>query len=417
LDACAEAFHFSGAVVIAQNGKRFWSGACGLANIEHDVPNTEKTKFRIASITKQITAMAILILHEQGKINIFESITKYVPHAPKHWKKITVHHLLTNTSGIPSYTDFPDHLAMAKNKTTPEQLVASFRDKELGFRPGEKFEYSNSGYALLGAIIEAVSGQSYGEFLADRIFKPLGMKGSGCDDNELILELRASGYVRTNDGGLRNASYLDMSVPYSAGGLYSTVKDLLRWERGLMDGSLISKASTKMMFKPEKDGYAYGWFVKESGGRTTVGHAGGIDGFTSNIERVPQDGLCTIVLSNVQDSPVALMTHDLKAIVFGEPYELPRKHRAVKVKASVFETYAGRYELGEGFIVTVSRVGDGLVAHAPGQAKVQLVPTSESDFSIVEIYAQLTFCTDESNEVTHFVFHQNGYEQYARKIN
>jgi CubicO group peptidase (beta-lactamase class C family) len=416
LDACVKAFRFSGAMLIAKNGRKIWSGATGCASFELDVANTVKTKFRLASVTKQFTAMAILILHEDGKLDISKSVTRYVEHRPKHWKKITVHHLLTNTSGIPDYTGFPDHSVMAKHKITPAELVASFKDQELEYSPGERFKYTNSGYALLGAIIEAVSGQSYSEFLQERIFKPLAMKDSGVDDNEQILPGRACGYASTTDNKLRNATYLDMSVPYSAGSIYSTVQDLLLWDRGLANCSLISPATAEVMFKPNLEGYACGWFIKECDGRMSASHAGGIDGFSSNIERIPSEGFCSVVLSNIEGTPVGLIENDLRAIAFGQPYNLPRKYRAIKISPSVLSAYVGCYELSPGFIVTILQEGNKFYAQAPSQSKLQLLPKSETEFFISEIYAQITFCIDENNVVTHFVLHQNGNDQHAPRI-
>ena len=226
---------FMGAVLVAEDGKVLLSKGYGSANLEWSIPDSPSTKFRLGSITKQFTAASILLLEERGKLNIDDPVKKYMPDAPSAWDKITIYNLLTHTSGIPSFTSFPDYESTEATSTTPKELVARFRDKPLNFQPGEKWEYSNSGYVLLGYLLEKVSGQSYKDFLQENIFKPLGMNDSGYDSNTAIIMHRASGYVLSPTGP-ENAGYVDMSIPFSAGALYSTTEDLLRWEQGLFGG-------------------------------------------------------------------------------------------------------------------------------------------------------------------------------------
>lgn len=423
LNACIRAFQFSGAIIVAHDGKPIYSQACGFANLEHRVPNTTSTKFRLGSVTKQFTAMAIMILQERRKLKVSESISKYIENAPPHWDNVSVHHLLTHTSGMPEYTRCPDYVGRAKSKTTAADLMAIFRDGDLEFVPGTKFAYTNAGYVLLGVIIEALSGMPYGEFLQKNIFQPLGMKDSGVDENERILPHRASGYVGTEDG-LENATYRHMSWPYAAGALYSTAKDLLLWERALLNETLISRASTEAMFTPELDGFAYGWVVGEFAGRKTIGHAGGTVGFSANIDRIPADRYCSIVLCNVdQVAPVCQMADELRAIVFSEPYELPRKHKAISVKPSVYDAYVGRYLLqpdplhpvGPDWIVTISVEGNRLMFEGLGDQS--LLPMSETEFFVVGIYEQrLTFCKDETGVVTHFTLHIGRAQLQGKKL-
>jgi CubicO group peptidase (beta-lactamase class C family) len=308
---------FSGAVLVARDGKPLFRRAYGLADREHDVPNTPETKFRLGSITKQFTAMAVMILQERGKLDVGKPIKAYWPGAPPAWDGITLHHLLTHTSGIPSYTGLRDYPRRKAEHTTPDGLIARFRDEPLEFPPGERFKYSNSGYAVLGKVIEVVSGQGYASFLKDSISRPLGMNDTGYDDATPVLKHRASGYAR-GPVGVVNAPYLDMTIPYAAGALYSTVDDLLKWDRALRPGVLVSKEALDRIFAPEKDGYAYGWSVGKATGRRMVGHGGGIDGFMTNILRFPDDGVCVVVLSNLVPSPVDRIGRDLSAIVFGE---------------------------------------------------------------------------------------------------
>src|SRR5690348_14997391 len=249
---------FMGSVLVAQDGKVLLDKGYGFANLEWDVPNTPTTKFRLGSITKQFTAASILLLEERGKLKVEDPVKKYMPDAPAAWDKITIFHVLTHTSGIPSFTSFPDYESREAQAMTPEKLVEWFRDKPLEFEPGTKWNYSNSGYILLGYLIEKISGQPYSQFVQKNIFTPLGMKDSGYDSNKAIIPHRDSGYTPNEKGELQNAGYIDMTIPLSAGALYSTTLDLLKWEQSLFVGKLISASSLQKMITPFKSDYAFG---------------------------------------------------------------------------------------------------------------------------------------------------------------
>src|SRR5262245_7493941 len=266
---------FMGSVLVARGGDVLFSKGYGSANIEWNIPNTPAAKFRLGSITKQFTAALILLLEQQGKLKVDDPVKKYLPDAPAAWDKITISHLLTHTSGIPSFTGFPDYASLEPFATTPEKLVARFRDKALEFQPGEKWNYSNSGYVLLGYLIERISGESYAQFLQKSIFTPLGMRDSGYDSNTAIIEHRASGYA-AGPNGLVHAGFIDMSIPFSAGALYSTTEDLLKWEQGLFGGKVISPESLQKMTTPFKNDYAFGLQVHNVDGRKLIDHGGGI---------------------------------------------------------------------------------------------------------------------------------------------
>src|ERR1700752_1736699 len=254
---------FTGAVLVARNGEILLSQGYGWADRDNQIPNTPKTKYRLGSITKQFTAMAILILQTQGKLDVREPICRYLPECPDSWQEITIHHLLTHMSGIPDLTEFPDFHTFKAIPTTPEQTIVRFKDKPLDFPPGEKWNYSNSGYILLGTIIEQVSGQSYEMFLQQNIFDPLQMTNTGYDHNDDSL---AMGYTGVNSRW-EKPDLIDMSLPYAAGGLYSTVEDLYRWDQALYTQQLVSHESLNLLFTPHAKiaafglGYGYGWFV------------------------------------------------------------------------------------------------------------------------------------------------------------
>ncbi len=309
---------FMGSVLVATGGKVILAKGYGYADVELDVPNTPQTKFRLGSITKQFTAAAILQLQEQGKLNVQDHVSKYYSNAPESWKDITIRHLLTHTSGIHNFTALPDYVKRMRERVAPLELIARFRDLPLDFPPGSKFSYSNSGYEVLGYIIEKVSGETYEEYLKKHIFDPLALADTGYDHTDAILKGRAMGYETAPDGKLRNAAFLDMSIPYSAGSLYSTVLDLYKWDRALYAEKVLSKQSKEQMFTPFLNNYAYGWFVRKLYDHRTITHNGGINGFATHIARFPDDDACVVVLSNLPSRALAQMTRGLEAILFGQ---------------------------------------------------------------------------------------------------
>jgi len=295
---------FSGSVLIARGGKVLFEKGYGLANRELGVANTPLTKFRIASLTKQFTAAAILILQEQGRLKVSDPVSRYVADLPPEWRGITVHQLLTHTSGLPEYTS-PPEVEKSLNLTgaSPEQLLSLVKQQPLIFAPGTKLVYCNTGYLLLGMIIEKASGSDYASFLRQSILTPLRMNDSGYDVRSNILPGRASGYWVKN-GKPENAGYVDASIPFAAGGLYSTVRDLYRWNEALAKGRLLSADSRRRMFTvyPEAAGYGahygYGVVIGEKFGQPLYYHGGGISGFASAIQRYPESDICVVVLSN-----------------------------------------------------------------------------------------------------------------------
>lgn len=309
--------NFSGFVLVARKGDILVSKGYGMANYELGVPNTAKTKFRLGSLTKQFTAAAILQLREKGLLDLNDSLSKYLPDYP-HGEQIFLHHLLAHTSGIPSYTDFPGFLDNLAVPTTVEKVIASFKGRPLVFSPGQKFSYSNSGYVLLGCIIEKVSGQSYEDYLRDNIFTPLGMKDTGYDHTETVLQNRAAGYRYLNGKQLCNAGHMDMANAYSAGALYSTAEDLYLWDRALYTEKVLSRESLTKMFAPGLGAYGYGWYIGQVSGRRVVHHGGNINGFSTYVARYIDDDVLVVVLSNIERAPIAQISWDLGAIAFGQ---------------------------------------------------------------------------------------------------
>jgi CubicO group peptidase (beta-lactamase class C family) len=331
LEALVKAGKFSGSVLIARDGRVLMSKGYGMANIEDETPNTPQTKFRLGSITKQFTATAIMMLQEQGKLNVQDSICKYVTDCPAAWQPVTLHHLLSHTGGIPNFTSFPDYYKTMTQPTTVDALVARFKDKPLDFQPGEKWDYSNSGYVLLGQVIEKVSGKTYEAFLQDNIFTPLGMANTGYDHAAKILPHRAAGYEPRGEG-LANATYLDMSIPFSAGGLYSTVEDLYLWDQALYTEKLISRKSLDAMFTPVKNNYGYGWGINNLDGLKWIAHSGGINGFLTFIMRSPDAKALVVVLCNNMRSKPDEVSKNLAKLAFADKMTAPADKKAAAAK-------------------------------------------------------------------------------------
>lgn len=415
LKAQVKVNRFGGAILVARDGKVLASKGYGMANVEHDIPNTPETKFRLGSITKQFTAAAILLLEERGTLSVQDQVCKYVPECPDAWREITIHHLLTHTSGIPNFTSFPDYLKTMMQPSPAASTVERFKGKPLDFKPGERMSYSNSGYVLLGYIIERITGKSYDAFIRENIFEPLKMTNTGYDVSSQILKHRAAGYARRGDG-LTNAAYLDMTIPHAAGALYSTVEDLYLWDQALYTEKLLSKPSLDKMFTPFKNNYAYGWTVTTQFNRKMIGHGGGINGFVTFISRYPDDKTFVVVLSNVEGAPASRIARDLAAIVFNEPYEAPRERVAIQLDPKIYDAYVGQYELAPNLVVAVTKEDDRLMIQLTGQPKVEVFPEAETKFFLRVVDAQITFVKDEKGQVTHLVLHQGGQDRQAKKV-
>lgn len=337
---------FHGSVLVAENGKVIYKKGFGKANYEWDIPIEPNTKFRLGSITKQFTAALILQLQEEGKIDLQGKLSDYLPYYRKDiGDKVTIHQLLNHTSGIPSYTGLPRFFEdISRNPYGVEEFVKKYCSGDLEFEPGSKFSYNNSGYFLLGAIVEQITGKKYEEVLQEKIFGPLGMKDSGFDHHATILKNRATGYNKTPDG-YANSEYLDMSIPYAAGSLYSTVEDLFKWDRALDTEKVLKKDSKQLMFKPGLDDYGYGFVIRDEVlGRTgkkvkTIGHGGGINGFNTLITRLPESDSVVVLLGNVVGiQKLGEITVGAVAILNGQSY--------LKPKLSIAETLFTTYQKG-----------------------------------------------------------------------
>ena len=318
---------FNGTVLVARRGKVLYQRAFGLANREWNIPNDLQTKFEIGSMTKQFTAMLVLQLVNQGKLRLDAHISDYLPYYRQDTgKRITISQLLSHTSGVPNFTSLPGFLDGPASRThySVQEFVEKYCSGEAEFEPGTKFNYSNSGYFLLGAILEQVSGESYDSLLQERIFGPLGMKDSGYTKTETLIPHRAAGYERTGSV-FKNARFYDMSIPFAAGALYSTVGDLFLWDQALHGEQLLPAQLRDLMFKPNLDSYGYGWgiLVPKAGtpyaGESIPMHGGAIFGFQSVIQRIVQHKELIVLLDNSDSQELLEIALQIRKVLADNP--------------------------------------------------------------------------------------------------
>jgi CubicO group peptidase (beta-lactamase class C family) len=410
---------FMGTALVAQGDQVIFNKAYGSANLEWNVPNTPKTKFRLGSVTKQFTAASMLLLEERGKLSVNDPVKKFLVDAPAAWDKVTIFHLLTHTSGIADFTSFPDHPKIEPFATTPAKLVALFRDKPLDFEPGEKWSYDNSGYVLLTYLIEKITGDSYERFVRENIFTPLGMKDTGYDSNTAIIPYRASGYS-PGRGGIENAGFINMTVPQGAGALYSTTEDLLKWAQGLFGGKVLKAVSLDKMTTPFKNNYAFGLMVATVGGHKRISHGGGIEGFNTDLTFYPDDKLTVVVLSNL-NGPASDIAGKLAAVAHGETVTLPGERKEVTLDTKVLRRYVGVYRMPgggpAGTPMVVALDGNQLTTKLGNQQPLPIFPQSETLFFLKVVDAQVEFPKDDgSGRSGQLTLHQNGRDMTGPRM-
>jgi CubicO group peptidase (beta-lactamase class C family) len=388
----------TGAVaLVVKNGNPIYRKAFGKADLEHNIHMTPEHVFGIGSMTKQFTAVGILMLMEQGSLSLQDSITKFINDYPTNGNVITIHNLLTHTSGIKSYTELGKWRKFWRNDVTTQEMIDFFKTEPMDFKPGEMWHYSNSGYFLLGVIIEKVSGISYGEFVTKKIFEPLGMKNTYYSARSTIIPNRAMGYQRGSE--YRNAEYLSHTQPFSAGAIMSTVDDLLKWQLAiqndvLVKGETISKAFVDYTLNNGKPiRYGYGWMLDEINGSSTREHSGGIFGYSSNSIYLPQEDVYVAVLTNCNcNSPVEVSTR-MAAVAIGKPYPEPT------LKLNLTEKYAkslvGVYNFEDGSIREITLVDGQFYSQRTGSSKLKIFAQDKTSFVFEAGLTSLHFVIDK----------------------
>ncbi len=408
-------------VIVVSKGQVLLRKGYGMADLELGVPVDPVDTFRLGSITKQFTAVAILQLVEAGKISLDDDITKYVPEVQTGGHKITLTHLLTHTSGLPSFTDQPEFRAARTHEMTLSETLALIKDKPAHFAPGTDWAYCNTGFRLLGAVIEKVSGQRYGDYVEDHIFKPAGMTHSGYGWTDRIFPGRVPGYTQGSDGKPANAPYIGMSVPHGAGALMSSVDDLWKWEQALAAGKLVSPALLARAYTPVRledgrsTGYGFGWGIGSLSGHETVEHGGGIEGFSTYVIRVADAGVYVAVLVNSDrpKAPPGVIARRLASLVLGKAVPVA----SVTVGPDVLQKYAGVYRLSGdwklGFVVENGQ----LVIKRQGGSSIPLQARSQTEFFAPDSEVLFEFIPDPAGAAQRLLRHPaQGPDSYGIRV-
>lgn len=396
MDAYTELWPFSGSVVVLSDGEELFKKSYGRASEEHGVLNTSMIKFKIASLTKQFTCMAIMMLKERGLLSVNESIRIFFPNYLEFDERITIHHLMTHTSGL--FNDFSvvdPHLYLGKRLFKQKEVFDVFKDMPLEFIPGEGWDYCFFGYYLLGVIIERVSGKSYIEFLKENIFEPLGMKNTGIDDYIEIIPNKASGYYASDKTLI--CCEIDTMSAFSAGALYSTIEDMTLWDQALYSDVLISKETMDKMVTPYKEDYGYGWIVDKKLNNKRVHHSGGGNGYSHQFHRYLDDKVTILVLSNYGFANSFDINENIAKIVFGEKYSMPSKPDEFEFDLDLYDSFCGIYE--EEFIkYEVKRTDEKLYFIQEDKWIMPIYPISENTFHHTWIDREYTFQKNNKGE-------------------
>lgn len=404
---------FAGSVLVARGSDVIVSKGYGLANVEWNIPSSPSARFRVASITKQFTAAAILLLEERGLLKIDDLVKTHLPEAPATWDRMTLFHLLTHTAGFPGLQSQPTgrQAPVESADGTVAGFVTALMQRPLESQPGERFNYTSSGYLVLGHLIQKLTGKSYETFLRENIFTPLGMKDSALDSPSVIAR-RAGSYTVTPNG-LVNTSASDRIVPNTGAGLYSTTEDLMRWQNGLYGGKVISKASLQKMTTPFKDDYGLGVYIRTVDGRRAATHGGGAPPF-ANLTYFFDRGVSVVVLGNLSVAPSAQIAGYLGALAHGDTVQLMSEKKAITLAPSVLARYAGVYQFA-GRTMTIRVEGGQLAAHAGGGTALPLLAESETRFFNRDINVVVEFARDGAGNVAELVVLQGTHQERATR--
>lgn len=410
--------------LVAKEGKTIYHKAFGKSNLELNTSLQSNSVFQIGSITKQFTAVSILILVEQGKLNLNDKIGNYIPAYTHVGKDITIHHLLNHTSGIKNKTLLSAQNFTSKNEISPTKLIAYFKNEPLEFKAGEQFKYSNAGYILLGKIIEVVAKKSYGEFIKEHIFDKVGMSSSSYGNKKQHIKTSVSGYNVERNKFIKVAD-MNLSLAYSAGGILSTTNDLLKWQNTLLSNTLLKASTIKKAMNPnilnngKKIPYGYGFRFSRLGRSPVIAHTGSTKGFTSLSIFLPKEKVYITALSNCNCKNI----NNVAKAVASQFVIIPKKskknisqRKSIKVALKRLKEYAGSYEVRPNVSLKIGiDATNQLYLLAPSQTKrIPLLAARENHFFVKELKVEITF-NKVGNKTVSLTMNQSGRKITAKK--
>jgi CubicO group peptidase (beta-lactamase class C family) len=404
-------------VLIAKKGQVIYKKAFGSASIELNTPVQPDMVFNLGSITKQFTAVCILQLVEQGKISLQDSLQKYVKNFPSKGFTITIENLLTHTSGIKDYLQIDyGQPYMERWDFSPAAVIDSFKMQPLEFEPGTKFQYSNSGYFLLGYIIETITGKTWQEYVKQNIFVPLGLSHTYTDSPNEIIPKMVYGYMN-NNGHFEKADYWSATLPYAAGALISNVEDLYKWHKGLYEYKILKKETLEKAFTTFKlknglsTGYGYGWFIKKSNGFFSIEHSGGMVGFVTNEIYYPDEDVFIALLFNSGNAPRDELSVRISEWALGRSLQPD-----VKIDESILNTYTGTYlfTLDSTRTIVIKKESARLIADISVQGTLPLIFETETKFQFKGVLDAKAEFIKEKGSVTKFILYQNGDYEWKK---
>ncbi|MFI5170877.1 MAG: serine hydrolase [Chitinophagales bacterium] len=403
---------------VAKNGKIIYEGAFGMANLELDEPMQIDNVFRIGSITKQFTAVAILQLMEKGKLKLDDEITKFIPDYPMQGKKITIEHLLTHTSGIQSYTSMKDYMTRMTLDLSPTEMIDHFKNEPMQFDPGTAWEYSNSGYFLLGYIIEKISGKTYGEYLQENFFDPIGMTNSYYGSEITIIKNRVGAYSKS-EYGIINAPPLSMTQPFAAGSIQSTVRDLFKWHQALHSYKVIKKESLEKAFtnyslnNGTKTGYGYGWFLQYIQESPTIEHGGGINGTLTMSIYLPDEDVFVAVFSNCDCNEPEDIAAKMAAFAIGKSYT----YKKLDFNNAQLKEYTGVFKNAKGEFREISLSDNQLFSQRGRNQKFNINAFEKDKFYFEGSLSTLEYKRNEKGEIDKLIMHNRTENEPWSKTN
>jgi len=401
MSAYAQNREFNGTVLVARGGKILLEKGYGFQNLEKQLNNTTTTLYPIASVTKTFTATLILKLAEMNALSLQDKLSKYYPDYPLG-DSITIEHLLSHTAGIYNYTNDNDFMFNEATRNAGEQKMLSlFKNKPLDFAPGKGWSYSNSGYSLLGFIIEKVTKMPYYAAVRKYLFAPAGMTNSGFNFVALPVEKKATGYYSHSGKDYNKPGPLyDSSVVYAAGAIYSSAHELYKWHLALQHNKIITKQTAAKAYTPVRQNYGYGWIIDSVFSKRIVSHSGGIPGFRSNFARVVEDDVCIVLLNNTETPGMSIITRSILAVLYNQPYKLPKLKQVVKLSTEVLAQYTGAFEVEQQKLVIEFKLENNiLVAYPVNGPRSVLAASDETHFFDIEQEAvELSFDKDETGK-------------------